>query len=179
MSVLVDDAAWPWRGDRWAHLASDTSVDELHEFANAIGIRRLAFQDDHYDVPVAVRELALERGARAVTSRVLVASLRAAGLRVRGRRAPWREGSTADEALDPVLDRLHEVWPATRAAAWNTVLWRDLPAGRTAVGLSTLLDPTEPLARSVRPAALAGAAFTVARPDGVILDLVLAVPAPG
>ena len=171
MTVLVDDAAWPWRGDRWAHLASDTSVDELHAFANVLGIRRLAFQDDHYDVPVAVRELAIERGARAVSSRVLVAALRTAGLRVRGRRAPWREGSPEDAALAPVLCRLHDAWPATRHTQWTTVLWRD-----ATVALSAVLDPAAPLVVAPRPVAVARVAFIVQHPEGVVLDVVMAVP---
>ena len=31
--ILVDPAVWPWRGRRWAHLVSDHSIDELHDFA--------------------------------------------------------------------------------------------------------------------------------------------------
>ncbi|MXZ00473.1 MAG: DUF4031 domain-containing protein [Acidimicrobiaceae bacterium] len=87
MAILVDDARWPWRGRRWAHLVSDQSYDELHEFAALIGKRRAAFQGDHYDVDEAERELALRAGAVAVNSRELVSRLRAAGLR-RPRGAP-------------------------------------------------------------------------------------------
>lgn len=83
MTILVDDAVWPFRGDRWAHLVSDVSYDELHAFAAELGIPRRAFQGDHYDVPVAVRGRAVELGAHAVTSRELVRRLRAAGLRRR------------------------------------------------------------------------------------------------
>lgn len=173
MSVLVDEAEWPWRGDRWAHLVSDTSAAELHAFANRLGIRRLAFQDDHYDVPAAVRDAAIELGARPVTSRFLVEALQESGLRVR-RREPWNDASLDDSLVLRSLEWLNDVWPPTRSINWTTVIRR-----QQSVGLSALLDPAEPLARSVRPAALAGAAFTVARPDGVILDLVLAVPAPG
>ena len=50
MTVLVDAAVWKWQGARWAHLVSDESFDELHEFAQRIGKRRLGFQGDHYDV---------------------------------------------------------------------------------------------------------------------------------
>ncbi|WP_419856239.1 DUF4031 domain-containing protein [Candidatus Poriferisodalis sp.] len=81
MTILVDEALWPWRGRRWAHLASDESYEELHRFAELIGKRRAAFQGDHYDVDEAERELALAAGAVAVNSRELVARLRAAGLR--------------------------------------------------------------------------------------------------
>jgi len=81
VTILVDDAIWPWRGRRWAHLVSDTSYDELHEFAAQLGIPRRAFQGDHYDVPEALRDLAIAHGAVAVEGRVLVRRLRAAGLR--------------------------------------------------------------------------------------------------
>ena len=87
MAILVDEARWPWRGRRWAHLVSDESYEELHEFAALIGKRRVAFQGDHYDVDEAEREQALAAGAVAVNSRELVARLRAAGLRRRRARA--------------------------------------------------------------------------------------------
>jgi predicted HAD superfamily phosphohydrolase len=79
--ILVDPAAWPYRGRLWAHLVSDTSYEELHAFAEQLGIPRRAFQGDHYDVPEAVREEALALGAVPVTSRQVVEALRAAGLR--------------------------------------------------------------------------------------------------
>ena len=81
--ILVDEARWPHRGQRWAHLVSDRSYDELHRFAARLGIPRRAFQGDHYDVPAELRELALARGAEAVDGRELVVRLRAAGLRRR------------------------------------------------------------------------------------------------
>lgn len=83
MAILVDAAIWPWRGRRWAHMISDTSHDELHEFAVSIGKRRVAFQGDHYDVDTEERERALRRGARAVDARDIVRALRSSGLRVR------------------------------------------------------------------------------------------------
>ena len=79
--ILVDQAIWPWRGRRWAHLVSDESYDELHEFAALLGIERRAFQGDHYDVPDEYRTRAIELGATPVDARVLVRRLRAAGLR--------------------------------------------------------------------------------------------------
>lgn len=66
MAVYVDDAIWPWRGRRWAHLMAD-SLDELHGFATLLGIPRRAFQDRHsgahYDVDAAMRERAIALGA--------------------------------------------------------------------------------------------------------------------
>lgn len=81
MTVLVDAAIWPFEGRRWAHLVSDTSFEELHEFAMQLGIPRRAFQGDHYDVPTEYRERAIALGAVSVSSRELVRRLRAAGLR--------------------------------------------------------------------------------------------------
>jgi hypothetical protein len=83
MAILVDAAVWPYRDDVWAHLVSDTSYDELHAFAERLGIPRRAFQGDHYDVPARLRERALELGATPVTGRELVSRLVAAGLRRR------------------------------------------------------------------------------------------------
>ncbi|MDQ2727688.1 MAG: DUF4031 domain-containing protein [Actinomycetota bacterium] len=79
--ILVDPARWPWRGQQWAHLVSDVSYDELHEFAGRLGIPRRAFQGDHYDVPTEVRAAAIEAGASPIDSRELLTRLRAAGLR--------------------------------------------------------------------------------------------------
>jgi len=70
MTVYVDDAVWPWRGERWAHLMADT-LDELHVFAQRLGMPRRAFQNKasgaHYDVNVALRERAIALGAVAIS----------------------------------------------------------------------------------------------------------------
>jgi 2-hydroxychromene-2-carboxylate isomerase len=79
--ILVDEARWPFRSRSWAHLVSDRSYDELHRFAERLGIPRRAFQGDHYDVPTELRDQALRLGATAVSSRELVVRVRAAGLR--------------------------------------------------------------------------------------------------
>jgi hypothetical protein len=86
MTILVDEARWRWRGRRWAHLVSDTSLAELHAFAERLGVPRAAFQGDHYDVPADVREHALRLGAQSVPSREIVLALRRIGLRPRRRR---------------------------------------------------------------------------------------------
>jgi hypothetical protein len=82
MAILVDRAVWAWRGERWAHLVSDTSYAELHAFAERLGIPRRAFQGDHYDVPTEYREAAIGMGAEVVDSRELIRRLRASGLRL-------------------------------------------------------------------------------------------------
>lgn len=88
--IVVDPAVWPWRGRSWAHLASDSDLVELHDFAARLGLRRLAFQGDHYDVDEANRLRALRAGATPVDARQLVRRLRAAGLRRHGPRAGLR-----------------------------------------------------------------------------------------
>jgi len=81
--ILVDPAIWPHprRGGRWAHLVSDESYDELHAFAEQLGVPRRAFQGDHYDIPSELRDSALAMGAVAVPARELLRRLKSAGLR--------------------------------------------------------------------------------------------------
>ncbi len=81
MTILVDQAIWPWRGRRWAHLVSDESYDELHEFAAQLGLPRRIFQGDHYDIPAELRLEAIALGAEPIDARILVRRLKAAGLR--------------------------------------------------------------------------------------------------
>jgi Protein of unknown function (DUF4031) len=81
VAVLVDPAIWPFRERLWCHLVSDTSYDELHAVAEALGIPRRGFQGDHYDLPADLREAAIALGAEPVTGRELITRLRASGLR--------------------------------------------------------------------------------------------------
>ncbi|HIY67323.1 MAG TPA: DUF4031 domain-containing protein [Candidatus Agrococcus pullicola] len=85
MAVLVDDPLWPKHGTVWAHLVSDTSLDELHAFAARAGIPRRGFQGDHYDVPVERIDELVALGAQPVPPRELVRRLLASGLRIRPR----------------------------------------------------------------------------------------------
>jgi hypothetical protein len=82
MAILIDEARWWFRGRRWCHLVSDTSLGELHEFAAANGIPRRGFQGDHYDVPEEMRPDLISAGAEVVPSRELLRRLRGAGLRL-------------------------------------------------------------------------------------------------
>jgi hypothetical protein len=91
VTIYVDD----WRQQakvgrhsaRWSHLFSDSSDDELHAFAERLGLRRSYFQkaDDpiqlrrHYDVTENVRKQALALGAVAIT---------------------WRAGRMRNDAVD-------------------------------------------------------------------------------
>ena len=83
MTLLIDPPNAPGHGRMWSHLASDTSYDELHAFALALGVPERGFDGDHYDIPAEWHEKVLAAGAVPVTSRELIIRLSAAGLRVR------------------------------------------------------------------------------------------------
>lgn len=82
MTILIDEARWWHRGRRWCHLVSDSSLVELHAFADATGIPRRGFQGDHYDIPEDYRDEMIEAGAVVVESRELLRRLKGAGLRL-------------------------------------------------------------------------------------------------
>ncbi|MBD9700445.1 DUF4031 domain-containing protein [Flavimobilis sp. GY10621] len=85
MAVLVDAPRWAAYGTTWAHLVSDTSLDELHAFAERAGVPRRAFDLDHYDVPAERHAELVALGAEPVSAREMVVRLAASGLRVSGR----------------------------------------------------------------------------------------------
>ena len=79
MAVYVDNARVEWRGQRWCHLVAD-SLDELHEFAQRLGLKRTWFQDKasypHYDVTAFTREKALSLGAKVGSRAEIIACAR-------------------------------------------------------------------------------------------------------
>ncbi|QCX27325.1 DUF4031 domain-containing protein [Nocardioides jishulii] len=79
--IVIDPPAVHRYGRTWSHLASDTSLTELHAFARAQGIPERGFDRDHYDVPAEYHAAMVAAGAVEVTSRELVILLRRAGLR--------------------------------------------------------------------------------------------------
>lgn len=85
MTLLVDDAVWPAHGRLWAHLVSDTDLDELHAFAANQGIPPRAFDLDHYDVPRESLPGLIAAGAVPVGGKELTRRLIRSGLRVRAR----------------------------------------------------------------------------------------------
>jgi hypothetical protein len=82
MTILIDQPIWPAHGMMWAHIVSDSSLDELHAFAERAGIPRRAFDHDHYDVPEGKWLELVDMGAEPVGVRDLVERLQASGLRV-------------------------------------------------------------------------------------------------
>ena len=95
--ILIDPPAWPAHGRLWSHLASDTSLEELHHFATCHGIPRRAFEADHYDIPAERYDELVAVGARQCSSRELLGALVAAGLRRPRRR---REELLASRHVD-------------------------------------------------------------------------------
>ena len=83
--ILIDPPAVPAHGRLWSHLVSDSSLEELHAFAQALGVPERGFERDHYDVPERLYAPALAAGAQPVSSRELVRRLTEAGLRRRKR----------------------------------------------------------------------------------------------
>ena len=72
--ILVDPIRRHQSGE-WCHMVSDESLEELHEFAATIGLKRKAFQGvsrPHYDLRPSKRRLAVSMGAEEVGMRDLV-----------------------------------------------------------------------------------------------------------
>lgn len=92
MTVLIDQPIWPAHDMLWAHIVSDTSLEELHEFAARAGIPGRGFDLDHYDVPARLWSELVALGAEPVGVREFVRRLEASGLRVPQRdRRPARD----------------------------------------------------------------------------------------
>ncbi len=79
MAVYVDNLRdYGWRHGPSCHLIAD-SVEELFEFAVAMGLRREWFQaksTPHFDLTREGRQLAVERGAIELDNRQLIAKIR-------------------------------------------------------------------------------------------------------
>lgn len=70
MTVYVDDMEIPFNGMKMCHMIADTD-QELHEMADAIGLKRSWYQGDHYDVSLSKKQEALDHGAEAISWRDL------------------------------------------------------------------------------------------------------------
>lgn len=99
--LLIDPPDVPGHGRLWSHLASDESFEELHRFAEQLGIPARGFDRDHYDIPADRYEAVVEAGAVPVSSREMVTRLTAAGLRRRKRRAPAPRPPVRPPRLNP------------------------------------------------------------------------------
>lgn len=75
MAIYVDDPVWPFKGKRYCHMMTDGPVEELHQFALRLGLKRAWYQPKshpHYDVSEGKREEAIRLGAIAVSPHDLV-----------------------------------------------------------------------------------------------------------
>ncbi|MCU1394328.1 MAG: hypothetical protein JWM34_2756 [Ilumatobacteraceae bacterium] len=102
MTVLIDEPMWWFRGRKWSHMVSDSTLEELHDFAQGVGIPRRAFQGDHYDVPQDYYDDMVAAGAVPTPSRELVRRLRAAGLRLTPAARRAASVAVGDEPVDSV-----------------------------------------------------------------------------
>lgn len=151
MTILVDQARWPWRGTKWAHLVSDSDLAELHAFAATLGARRVGFQGDHYDIDVDTREIALANGATPCESRELIRAMRAAGLRLRPSQfTKWELQKRSDEEESVPVELLDDplLGPLLEAAEGWFVLARLRESGERAsatvvFGSQTATRPAE------------------------------------
>lgn len=100
--ILIDPPMWPAHRKLFSHLVSDTSLEQLHTFADLAGIPDAAFDGDHYDVPESRHGQLVEQGAVPVSAGELIRRLRASGLRVPARERPSH-----------VLEVLRQRWQRT------------------------------------------------------------------
>src|SRR5262249_20040206 len=109
MAILIDSFYNETRGPvrywrrQCGHMVSDASLEELHQFAESLGLRREWFQEKsipHYDLTGGGYDLGLERRAKLVSSREIV---RRAG-RVDGKpkMRPHRDAPDTDEKLTAI-----------------------------------------------------------------------------
>lgn len=94
--VYVDDVRPCLPNNRWrwsesAHLYAD-DVDDLHAFAEMIGLKRSWFQSQilwfpHYDLTRRLRQRAIMKGARRQTRKEIVAFIRVGRQAVKEREA--------------------------------------------------------------------------------------------
>ncbi len=144
MAVLIDPPRWPAYGRLWSHLASDSSLDELHAFADLTGIPRRAFEGDHYDVPAERYRQAVAAGAQEVEGRELLRRLVAAGLRVPKRRGEHIVDSRQAEddgfgGAPAVIDLVASPHPAPDDRAVGAWVLVTSAAARATTGSATVL----------------------------------------
>jgi 8-oxo-dGTP pyrophosphatase MutT (NUDIX family) len=86
MTIWIDPPSWPAHGRLWSHVISDTSYDELHDFAGRAGIPARGYDGDHFDVPQESYAALVAAGARPTEGKALARLLRDSGLRFQKRK---------------------------------------------------------------------------------------------
>lgn len=125
MAIWIDPPRWPAHDRLWSHLISESSLAELHAFAERTGIPSRCFEGDHYDVPQERYAALVAAGARPVEGTGLARMLRDSGLRFPKRKgerplASYRDilpGLTVPHRLHVVASPLHTPDQLTAAAA--------------------------------------------------------------
>lgn len=120
MPVYIDPPRWPAHGTVFSHLVSDTSLEELHDLAQRVGLSRRAFDEDHYDVAEAFYDTAVAEGAIPVDGKELARRLVQSGLRIPAARrseksvfalkSRWDSTLGSDPELRAVRAELLERW---------------------------------------------------------------------
>ncbi|MDO5678629.1 MAG: DUF4031 domain-containing protein, partial [Propionibacteriaceae bacterium] len=118
MTVWIDTPAWPHRGQMFAHMVSDTSLEELHVVAERAGVHPRAFDRDHYDVPERLLRACLAAGAVQAPTKRLVQALRDSGLRL--------TKASARAEREARRERLRDRWPARALSTHSPALVEDL-----------------------------------------------------
>ena len=189
MTIWIDPPAWPAHGRLWSHLVSDTSYDELHDFAVAQGIPRRGFEGDHYDVPEERYAALVEAGAAPVDGREVVRILQRSGLRIQKRKHERVVRAVPGASWLPPGSRADVIASRQDEAPTNTVVVRlallrgpnllvverpdggwDLPAravgGQTAAGaVGALVDELLGASTALSPTLLGYVRNTVPSPD--------------
>lgn len=138
--IIVDPPLVHAHGRLWAHLASDTSYEELHAFAARVGLPRQGFDGDHYDLPADRLDAVLAAGAVLVGAGDLARRLNGSGLRFRKRKG------------ERPLSRSHDTLPGAPVPHRLDLIRSHLaPPESTTVGVATFVfDARDDLAM-VRP----------------------------
>jgi hypothetical protein len=71
VSIYVDDMRLRYGRMIMCHMIADTE-QEMHDFADHIGVKRRWFQRDHYDICLRTKARARQYGAIEVTRRAMV-----------------------------------------------------------------------------------------------------------
>ena len=108
MTVWIDNPDWPFRGTWFAHMVSDSSLEELHDVAERAGVHPRGFDRDHYDVPERLLGACRTAGAVPAPTRRLIRALRESGLRLTKARLKAQRQDR--------VDRLLSSWPLPAGA---------------------------------------------------------------
>lgn len=74
--IYIDKPKFYKKNGWFSHMMTDGDLDELHSFANLIGVKRHFFENKqrhyHYDVPLCYFNTAIDNGVIQVNSKDLI-----------------------------------------------------------------------------------------------------------